>query len=40
VELHKKIAVYLPFVLTQDLHPIPVPVTMDILEMGKLVKVR
>ena len=40
VELHKKIAVNLRHVLTQDLESIHVPVTKDILEMGKLVKVR
>jgi hypothetical protein len=40
VELHKKIAVNLRHVLTQDLESIHVHVTTDILEMGKLVKVR
>jgi hypothetical protein len=39
VELHKKTAVNLQHVLTQDQELMPVPVTGDILEMEKLVKV-
>ena len=39
VELQPKTVVSLLHVLTQDLEPLPVPVTKDILEMEEPVKV-
>ena len=40
MEHHETTVMSLLHVLTQDLEPIPVPVTKDILEMEKPVKVR